>query len=220
MKYLLPLLAVAAIAAAPAPKPQPWIQGWERPADPLGDCRFDRDGETMTITIPGKGHDFEVPNKRLHAPHLLRKVEGDFTVQVRIHGTFAEKMEQGDQRAGLLLTDGKFFFLVQFSANGVPEDRRDNFNRHFSTFGVKEGWNAFAPGPPALDKPVYLRVKRIGNRIAPNWSLDGKTWSRNEETYGFDHLPRTLKVGVIAEATADRYFKVTLDEFKLTPQQK
>jgi hypothetical protein len=88
------LAAATALTAAPAPFPRPatskmWTVGWEKPVDPLGDCRFEREGGQLTITVPGKRHVLAFLTKfELTAPHLLREVEGDFVMDVRVRGNF------------------------------------------------------------------------------------------------------------------------------------
>ena len=113
---LLPCTLIVAVAAMAAPAPiyraKPfllWVTGWNRPVDALGDCRFEKEGDKLTITVPGAGHDFAGQVERLTAPHLLRDVEGDFSVEVRVGGQFEHKNPQNGQLrrgAGLLLSDG------------------------------------------------------------------------------------------------------------------
>ena len=100
------------LAAAPAPisRPSketgPWFDGWDRPVDPLGDCKFARKGDRLTITVPGKGHQLDIVQGGLNAPRLLREVEGDFLVQVRVRGDYrpADLDKPGMLRqAGLVL---------------------------------------------------------------------------------------------------------------------
>src|SRR4051794_6272305 len=88
--FLFVGLFAAAVLAAPAPRPRPptpWVTGWDKPVDPSGDCRFDRDGDRLTISVPGKGHELNY-ERPMTAPQLLRDVEGDFDVQVRVTATF------------------------------------------------------------------------------------------------------------------------------------
>ena len=47
-------------------------------------------------------------------------------------------------------------------------------------------------------------------------SQDGKTWGRLGNPVRLELLQK-LKVGVVAEATAEGTFKVVFDNFKLTP---
>ena len=56
------LLASAALAApVPPPRPArgPWGWAWDKPINPKGDCRFDREWRRLTITVPGEGHDLD-----------------------------------------------------------------------------------------------------------------------------------------------------------------
>src|SRR5258708_4623953 len=58
------LLAFAGSMAAPAPlrRSSPvWTVGWDKPVDTLGLCRFDRDGDKLTLTVPGKEDRINAP---------------------------------------------------------------------------------------------------------------------------------------------------------------
>jgi hypothetical protein len=106
---LLLLLISYAVLAAPAPKRQPFKTGWDEPKDPDGDCKFIRDADTLTIEVPGKDHDLAPKRERFNAPRLLRDVEGDFVMQVRVRALFrpSDKSsvdgENPSVAAGLLL---------------------------------------------------------------------------------------------------------------------
>src|SRR5262245_34558282 len=112
-------LAVAAVVAAPAPFPKPvkpWVTGWDTPVDPRRDCRFDRKGDKLTITVPGKGHGLYEDEG---APRLLREVGGDFGVQVRVDGNFGHDpagRPRGFRGAGICVTDGRWFVSVTRTA--------------------------------------------------------------------------------------------------------
>jgi hypothetical protein len=62
--------------------------------DEKKDCGFNRKGGKLTITVPGRGHKLEYARDGGRcklgadsaAPMLLREVEGDFTVSVRVAG--------------------------------------------------------------------------------------------------------------------------------------
>lgn len=104
-------LAVCAAIAAPAPQPKtqnpgggPWFKEWDKPIDPMGDCRFDRNGNRLTITVPGKGHLGPRKGRLATAPHLMRDVEGDFSVQVRVSGSITPA--GGEGMGCILLMDG------------------------------------------------------------------------------------------------------------------
>ncbi len=88
MRFVVSLLLCSALAFAADPDPNPFLSGWDKPVDPDKDCKFDKVKAGLTLTIPGKDHDLGVERGRMNAPRLLRDVEGDFVVQVRVGGDF------------------------------------------------------------------------------------------------------------------------------------
>jgi hypothetical protein len=124
---MLGALLAAAVMAAPAPRPRPatpWVTGWDKPVDPLGDCRFHREGDKLTITVPGEGHELDVGDKPLNVPRLLRDVEGDFVMQVRLGGGCTP-----GKAAGILLTDGERTVRVWKLAVAEKKGPRDYSSR-------------------------------------------------------------------------------------------
>ena len=123
---LLLFLISCAVFAAPAPK-----SSWEC-IDPDHDCKFDvkKDG-TVTIELPGGDHDLNPYRNRSNAPRLLRELEGDFVVQVRVSGSFRpsakSSVEDQDSRvaAGLLLIPAdKNYIRLEYEASRINEERR------------------------------------------------------------------------------------------------
>jgi hypothetical protein len=204
------LLLAVGVAAAPAPEVRPWVHGWDRPVNRRGDCRFHRDGEKLSIVVPGEGHSFQPSDREPNAPCLLRDVEGDFVVQVRVDGDFRPTGGDTFRRAGLLLTDGKVYLLVE-RANDPAE-------------GFWIGFGFAEEPPPVLDQsfggpggkgPAFLRMERRGDdKFQLKVSIDGKKWNR----FVSEGVPmaRKLKVGVIAEATAPGEFKPVFDSFRIS----
>src|SRR4051812_31099083 len=88
-------LVVRAASAAPVPGEKPFQTSWDPPTDPDGDCTFQRVEGKLTITLPGSDHDLGIERGRMNAPRLLRDVEGDFVVQVRVGGLFRPSTESG-----------------------------------------------------------------------------------------------------------------------------
>lgn len=83
---LVLILDTCTMLAAPAP--EPFKSGWGKPIDPNRDCKFVIKGSTLTIELPGGDHDLAPKRERFNAPRLLREVEGDFVMQVRVSGSF------------------------------------------------------------------------------------------------------------------------------------
>jgi hypothetical protein len=214
------LLVLVAFAVTAAPAPQPWGQPWEE-VDPLGDCRFERDGDRLTITVPGKEHVFNVTENVLNAPRLVREVEGDFVAQVRVGGVFAPEAAKGEaavQRAGFILTDGKRVFRVERMAD-LAEDQK-GYHVRFTSQSVGVQGGLFEPDDrPPLDKPVYLRLERKAASVGFAWSLDGEKWKASLG-WASSSLPAKMKLGPIAEASGPGKFQPEFDHFQLTHPEK
>jgi hypothetical protein len=72
---------------------------------------------------------------------------------------------------------------------------------------------------PPEEGPAYLRLERRGDWLTLLVSEDGKAWQRAQGPFSFRgfQIPQRLKIGVVAEATAEATFKAVFDNFKLTP---
>ena len=134
---LLFLVSASAIAAAPAPKPKPmptgpWFDGWGEPVDKQKDCRFDRKGGKLTVTVPGKGHKLDIARDGggfklgadSAAPMLLRELEGDFAVRFRVAGAVTAPLGRAREAftTGLVLLDGNkiVIYLLSYPVNKKP----------------------------------------------------------------------------------------------------
>lgn len=80
----LPVLLLLTCTALSAPAPKPFESGWGDPVDPDKDCKIRRDSASLTIEIPGSDHDYDPIRKRFNAPRLVRDMEGEFEIQVRV----------------------------------------------------------------------------------------------------------------------------------------
>jgi hypothetical protein len=204
---LLFAVVVAAVAGAPAPRPRPtvpWVTGWDKP---IGDCRFDRRGEKLSITVPGKGL-----NDQFTRGRLLRDVEGDFAVQVRL-GNIGLAAGRNDSRsAGLLMVDGEngSSVMLQRAVYADPGIVVEGWIRGGGR-GCGIRYDGAGEGSSA-----YLRLVRTGGRIQLAFSSDGEEW----EPLGAPQdvkLSHKVKVGVVAGSSAPGPFKAVFDDFKLTP---
>src|SRR5262245_58034611 len=107
LTLLRPLLACAALAA-PVPKEKGggFQKGWDKPTDPK---MFTFTKGSVTIEVPGKEPhdiDWKAPEKS-KAPRLLRAVQGDFLLEVRVTGPFRAAGGQGALVAAGLFIDIK-----------------------------------------------------------------------------------------------------------------
>jgi regulation of enolase protein 1 (concanavalin A-like superfamily) len=189
------------IVAAPAPRPKPkatgpWFTGWDEPTDVKGDCRFDRVGGKLTITVPGKRHrlDFDRNGRGFglaassRAPLLSRVVEGNFAVQVRVAATLTPAPGRRVGRpyaAGLLLL------------NGNTSVQKCLYY------------------PLSREKPMYWRLERRGKTVTVKSSDDGARWLEEARTSHPD-TPRKVKLAVVASSDGPGSFKAIFDKLKLT----
>jgi regulation of enolase protein 1 (concanavalin A-like superfamily) len=220
---LLVLLMAYAALAAPAPK-----DGWEQ-LNPDKDGKIDIKDGTVTIELPGRDHEIEPKRNRFNAPCVLRDVEGDFAIQVRVSASFrpsgksSVKGESPRVAAGLLLIPAeKNYVRLEYGAiqqNGKQITGFSNRMRgeKLGVTGDYTHWN------PQEWKPnqehIYLRIEREGDWIRNVLSPDGKTWERYNSWTG-RKLPSKFKVGLAAYSTSTEPFKVRFDHFKLIQGQK
>ncbi len=230
---LCALVAAAGVTAAPAPFPRPaksafsWFDGWDKPVDPAGDCRFDRKGDKLTITVPGKGHELNVGRDHLNPARLQRDVVESFVVQVRLE-EFRRVSPDGFQMAGIYLTDGHWSLymsrgihnrsgrgdhLLHVLCRGRGEAQMDIFGLNQRRWSERE--LSFWTRLPDR-QIIYLQLRRSGGRLQMAYSLNGKEWTQLFYSLRLP-LPQRLKIGVFAEARAATPFIAVFDQFRLTP---
>jgi regulation of enolase protein 1 (concanavalin A-like superfamily) len=198
--------------AAPAPLPRAgtWVTGWDKP---VGEGRFVPEGDKLGIIVLGSDDAREVWRGRLGAPRLLRDVEGDFAVQVRVRGNFQVDPQRAFhfRRAGILLTDGKEFVRVELAESPLGA----LFHISTGLLGKTTTARVFADNLPTPE-PGHLSLERRGDTLVLKASKDGKRWEPLGDPLR-RKLPRRVKVGVVADATTPGPFKPVFDQFKLTP---
>ena len=207
------------VLAAPAPK-----GSWER-IDPDDDCLFDIRDSRVTLQLPGGDHELDAPpSKRSNAPRLLRDVEGDFVVRVRIRASFrpSEKssVEEEASRvaAGLVLISAdKGYVRFEYGATRRKGKLSKGFTwrvegKQFGVNGSFTGWNPSDWAPN--EENIYLSIERAGIWIRYVLSSDGKKWACHQ-SFSSERLPNKFKVGLVAYSTSTDPFKVRFDQFKL-----
>ncbi|HEY7311218.1 MAG TPA: hypothetical protein VH643_17790 [Gemmataceae bacterium] len=219
------LLIAYAVLAAPVPATK---DGWGRPVDPDHDCKITIKDDTVTMELPGGDHELNPKRDRFNAPRLLRDVEGDFVVQVRVSASFrpsAKSSVKGEAprvAAGLILIPAeKNSIRLEYGAYRRGEKQRSGFSNRMR--GQQLGMNVELDWNPSDWVPnedhIYLRIEREGNWIRNVLSPDGKTWGRYNSSEDAK-MPSKFKVGLAAYSTSTEPFKVRFDQFKLTRNQK
>lgn len=214
-------LSVCAALASPVPRPKapaPFRPPeWGKPIDPDKDCKFTFERDSLTIEVPAKEHYLDWEGKWTNAPRLFRTAAGDFRVEVRVRGLAV------DASAGLiLLPEGQKWGGVRMEF-GSDSQRSSNRVKDRLTF-----WNEEATGisdSTARDRSArpklttaYLRIERRDGRCHGYSSENGGNWEEQANPHIKAFLKQVkLQVGVFATSRAKAAFKVTFDQFKLTP---
>ena len=191
------------------------VPGWGDVVDPAGDCQFVATGGRLAITVPGTltAHDLDPRSdfNNLFGPRVLREVEGDFQLQVKVRPyalpnanttTSTGKERASYISAGLLVWLGdKTFVKCQRAANG----ERGEAWVHLQAYqDAKLHKVTLVPGNARnvnKDQATYLRVERNADQLTFSTSVDAKKWALIG-IVGDLELPRKLRVGVgIVNAT-------------------
>jgi regulation of enolase protein 1 (concanavalin A-like superfamily) len=202
-----------------APKPEAAgkeLAGWGTLIDPDGDCRVSPDGKALSVTVPGTLHDLNADIDKYNAPRVLRAVDGDFEIQVKVVGDF--KPGEKALRAKTYPYNGAGLFVWRDSDNFIRLERGAIFNKGkigtFATFEEREGGSTGALHNGGLTPGTsYLKLARRGSRIFGFTSKDGKKWTALKP---IDTVwPSDLKVGLDAINSSNQPFVVKFEEFKL-----
>lgn len=204
---------------------------WSEQIDPDKDCKFVTDKDALSIGIPGKDHDLWPKDKKMNAPRLLKEVEGDFDVQVRVDvtATLSKKSTAAGRAAyvaaGLLIIPGEaHVFRHEFGLSrqfdGVPY-----YASHLIHKSGNGGYSYWWEGSRGWKLPKGLRVvwlrleRRESNGISDlncMASADGKKWVVTT-THGIGRCPTKVKIGLFAVSTSSEPFSPRFDEWKLSP---
>jgi regulation of enolase protein 1 (concanavalin A-like superfamily) len=226
--WLLLFAILASLAVNAGNDPTRVIAGWGQVVEPDGDCSITAVDGKLAIAVPGTTHDLSSYHsiyKKRNAPRILRDVEGDFTVQVRVSGAFDPG--KAGTVPGAYPFNGAGLLLWDNSENYLRLERNvwtTSHGEHSSYLPLFEYWKDdkdVTLGTPSA-KPfftgpsTYLRMTRQGNQIRAAVSNDGVKWV--EATPITVQFPQKIKVGVDAINTSKQRFNVEFAEFKLVAQ--
>lgn len=227
---IIALILSAAVLAAPAPKSKPFVSGWEDPVDPDRDCKISREKNVLTIEMPGTLHSFDPLSKRFNAPRLLREIDGDFVMQIRLRFACRPSVRSLDKEMHPFIAAGFLVILPEnfptkccrmeyrlagfgLSPNGyVAAEVWDNQGKQEKIVG-DENWSFQKP------EHVYLRLERSSERLRYSISPDGKVWMPRGGG-PIKGLPSKLKLGLAAHSNSAEPSKVLFDQFTLQRGKK
>lgn len=200
----------------PEPDGKP-LGNWGIAIDPDNDCQIVDKGKALEISIPNTHHDLNADNDKLNSPRVLREVTGDFTMTVKVLGTFKPGTKSTNPKAVPYIGAGivvwqdsdNYVFLGRAAINRVGR------LSEFAAFEEREWGTRGALNNRGIDPGgVYLRVERRNNRVLGYTSKDGKNWSRLEPMEL--SYPATLKVGLYAINGCTDPMSVRFEDFHFT----
>jgi regulation of enolase protein 1 (concanavalin A-like superfamily) len=207
--------------AAAKPEPEPTGQelaDWGRVLDPDQDCEYRVEGKALSLRLPGTFHDLNPDSGKLNAPRVMRPVEGDFSVTVKVTGDFQPGGKSTNPHPKSLPYNGAGILIWSDADNFIRLERgavlRGGKVGTFVAFEEREGGYRGAVHNQAFPAgECYLRLERKGSRIHGAISSDGSTWKRLQP---IDTVwPAKLKVGLAAINSSSEPFVLKFEEFSL-----
>lgn len=201
------------------------IDGWGNADNARRDCKFTRDGERLTIDVPGTPHNLNKVISDLSAPRVLREVDGDFTIQVKVSGDFdpspistVAPRGKAYNGAGLLLWVDENLFVrlernIWINSPGSADCHPPLFE--VMVQGAPTGTSP-APVPATFfsTPATWFRMDRTGGVVSASLSHNGTDWTPcGTATL---NLPKKLFVGVAAVNTSKKAFSATFEDLRLT----
>ncbi len=216
-KWFLLLSAVSIGAPAQDGKPV-LLKGWGQAVDPEGDCRIDLAEGKLAITVSAKQwHALDAEANKVNAPVVLRDIDGDFIVEVKVGGTFRPAGPSAYPRG--VPFNGAGILLRVDTGNYLRLERaailRDGRIGPYILFEERKNSRPVPPGDgiTAPDAPMFLRLERRGDEFTATASPDGKSWrafpSRTVK------YPATVKIGVAASSSSSQDFNATFEGFRV-----
>jgi regulation of enolase protein 1 (concanavalin A-like superfamily) len=207
------------VRATGTPEPEPLgtaLPGWGLAINPDRDCKLTPAGpRSLAVDIPAKMHDLGGALRKLNAPRVVREVDGDFAVTVKVSGELKPRAPSTNPRSVPYLAAGLFVWVD--SDNFIRLERaamtRGRVIPHIAFLEQEGGYGGAVHNEGFPEGACYLRLERKGSRIFGGVSRDGRNW---KELKPIDTVwPEKLKVGLLAISTSSDPFSVKFEEFDL-----
>jgi regulation of enolase protein 1 (concanavalin A-like superfamily) len=200
------------------------LEGWGVTSNPDGDCQFFTSEGMLLIHVPGgRPHDLAAEINITNAPRVLQMAKGDFTLQALVDGRFAPGSES--MLNGRTAYNGAGLVAVFDEKNVVTLaravlQRGDGKPWPYANFEIRvagslERFGLESDLPIPLDRPVFLRLERRGQRMLGAASTDGINWDVLEPKTLPDNWPKELHVGVVAISTSKEEFNPRFSKLQL-----
>ena len=141
---------------------------------------MDPSEDKVRIIVPGKTHILSAEIGQVNAPRILRDINGDFDLRVRVAGTgrpggrATTTVYSPYHGAGLVIwQDEENYVRLEIAADLQYGKVRPYVNFEYR----KEGALAVSRGMNNGDGSDHLRLKRRGDEIFASFGPDGAHWS-------------------------------------------
>ena len=192
------------------------MPGWGVVIDPDKDCEITDQMNKLRITVPGTRHDLVGATGRMNAPRVMREVDGDFVITVKVVGAFRPGGKSTNPKgvpfngAGIVVwSDADNFIRLERAAVA----RGAKLSTYVSFEEFEGGTNGASHSQVMKGGDCWVRMERKGSRIHGSISFDGKTWKELRPIQTV--WPTNLKIGLIAVNSSSLPFSVTFEEFDL-----
>ncbi len=196
---------------------------WGDAVDPDGDCKFELEPREnrVRIIVPGKTHILSAEIGYVNAPRILRDIEGDFDVSVRVAGTghpggkTTTNVYSPYHGAGLLIwQDQENYVRLEIAADLQHGKARPYVNFEHR----KDGALATSSGIVNTDGSNHLRLRRRGAEIYASFSPDGVRWTSFSPITA--HLQERLNVGVVAINSSTKPLTAEFEGFDVLEREE
>lgn len=204
---------------SPAPEPKGVaMPPWGEAIDPKKDSEIRGDKERVHIKIFGTRTGAQTI---LNTPRVMREVEGDFVITVKVVGDFRAGGKSVNPKtlpfngAGILVwSDPDNYIRLERAA----VTRRGRYSSYVNFEHFEGGARAAAHNEVMKGGDCWVRMERKGSRIHGSISFDGTTWKELKPIQTV--WPRKLKVGVSATSSSSQPFTVAFEEFDFKGKSK
>ncbi|HLW66270.1 MAG TPA: protein kinase, partial [Gemmataceae bacterium] len=203
------------------------IPGWGEVLDPDGDCKIDGADTKVALQIPGKFHSIDGRGNR-NSPRVLREVDGDFSVQVKVASSvrvdLSSGLKNGLYRAASLLVWGDEKIMIRLDREAQRGDGQSaSFCRlkadlqSVSAFVIDGKERDYIDG--VQDVATLLRIERRQGKFGASYSQDGgKQWVHmTPQPFAMPSMTGKVKVGVAAVNITSQPMAVEFEDFRVDP---
>lgn len=198
------------------------LPGWGLAIDPQKDCEFTPAKDKLTMAIKSSKHQMAAERQNLNSPRVMREVEGDFTVTVKVNGDFRPGGRSTNSKSAPWHGAG---IIVWSDADNYIRLERSAVNRNGKIFPYvnfeefEGGAHGVTNNETMKGGDCWLRMERKGSRIHGSISFDGTTWKDLKPIQIV--WPTKLKIGLQATTTSSLLpWTVTFENYELKTKNR